>query len=128
MKKQHILTVASTMILLAATSGCAGSSEPATFNTVDELKDAYVAAGGECTDWEIGTATGKAAQFGNCDGDAATLSTYTSEAVRDEVLSELKENNQSRARSFVGPNWIITTNAPEEIGLKLNATIVNLKS
>ena len=112
--------------LIATLAACAGNGAPEEYSTIDALKEAYVEAGGTCSDWEVGDAVGDWAQFGNCGSDGAVLSTYSSESDRDRTVSDLKSRKQSMSRAFVGPNWIIASNEEEAVGLNMNAMIVTL--
>lgn len=124
-KNTSPVAIAACLLAGMMLSGCSAST-PASFATVEALKDAYVSAGAPCEEWQQGDAVGAWAQFGNC-GDGATLSTYSSETDLNATLANLKVSEQMKARAFVGENWIIVTDEHEDIGLSMNATIVSLK-
>lgn len=97
--------------LLASVAAC--SSEPrATYDSVDELKQAFVEAGGQCDAWDESNSVKIAQQSGEC-GTDTVLSVYLSkdaterriEATKDSIFGTLGDD------WLVGKNWIV--NAPD---------------
>ncbi|MFB9309333.1 hypothetical protein BJY17_001205 [Agromyces hippuratus] len=117
------------MMLLA---GCSAAAQPvpapepepvATYSTVDELREAFVAAGGECPEWVQGDQVTLAAQSGSCSDDTV-LSIYTGATDRDEVVGNLKTLLSDDLSLLVGENWIINVPEPELYVDKLGGTVV----
>lgn len=78
------------LLPLVLFTGCSTPAAPTTYSNIDDLRDAFIAAGGACDDWEEGDAAGPWAQFGNCNGGDATLSTYATPEDLKGVLDEAK--------------------------------------
>lgn len=99
------------------------SQEPAdTYSTVNDLRDAFVAAGGACPDWRQTNRVTLAAQSGDC-SDSTVLSIYSSEADRDQVVENLKSFGMG-VHLLVGENWIVNVEGPEEYADELGGTVV----
>lgn len=123
------------LTLSAALSGCATQSASSasksiapkpksTYSTVIELRDAFIAAGGDCPDWQMTNRVKLAAQSGECSG-SVVLSTYLSASTRDEVILALKGvSDPGAVHLLVGENWIINTKAPEGLVDKMGGTVV----
>ena len=90
------------------------------------LRDAYVAAGGECDDWAQTNVVKLAAESGTC-GDDMVLSTFANESDRDSTVSTLKELMEliGGVKLLVGPNWIINSDEAPRLQPKLGGTIVD---
>lgn len=107
-------------------SGCGPDESGGTYEDVEALRDAFVAAGGECDDWEQTNRVLGAAQSGDC-GTDTVLSTYlTHDAVQDRIA-------ETKASAFgaitgdwlTGENWIINGGDIEALQSKLGGTIVS---
>jgi hypothetical protein len=84
-----------------------GSSSPEG-SALDELRAAYVAAGGQC-DRITRRHTAVAAEAGDCDG-GALITVYRSQTQRDSAvraLEGLQDTNPSPHVIAVGPDWIV---------------------
>lgn len=105
-----------------------------TYGTVEELKDAAVAAGYYCKRWRPTNKVALAAESGNCSG-VDVFSTYASEGDLQAQLDTEKETSAMLVEydidpgiSLVGPNWII--HGEEEVRplqAVLGGTIVDLE-
>jgi len=93
-------------------SGCAQNTHayPDTYRSVEELRDAFVQAGGDCPNWEQSNQVKLAAESGTC-SSTNVLSIYTSSASKDEVIATLKSLGMEGLSLLAGDNWII--NDPE---------------
>jgi hypothetical protein len=127
------VVIAAVSILLL--SGCASapraaptaSTTPtaapaASYKTVEDLRDAFVKAGGDCPSWEESNNVTLAAQSGDCSGKTV-LSIYLSEASRDQVIVNLKGLDIG-VHLLVGDNWIINTPDPAAFADELAGTVV----
>jgi hypothetical protein len=127
-------TLLAAAILVSSLAGCAATAEsaptsvpvepapPATFDTVDDLRSAYVDAGGECSEWRQTDVITLAAQSGQCDADTV-LSIYLSESNRDEVIAGMK--SILAVHLIVGENWILNTDAEDDsFATELGGTVV----
>lgn len=111
--------------------------------SIDELKDAAVAAGMECGTWVQTNAMTLAAESGECrnpKGDYV-LSTYISEAIRDDAVRNYKDFTLDSREVFeeqgtgdsvlpeeetllVGPNWMIAPQAADSLQEELGGRLV----
>jgi hypothetical protein len=116
------ITIATATVLVLALSGC--TSEPqARYDTVVDLRDAYVAAGGACPEWVEGNHITKAAQSGDCDS-STVLSIYLNESGRDSVIADMKSLSLGDMHLLVGENWVINTKDPEAYLDSLGGTVI----
>lgn len=145
MSKRGIAAAAFIAGALALT-GCGGSSadttsgpapEPfetappangGTYPTVEELKDAFVAAGGSCPSFNEDNAVTLAAQSADCSG-SVVLSTFLSSSTIDELIQNNKEIfadiDIDLDPWLVGENWVINAPDVDELREKLGGTIVS---
>jgi hypothetical protein len=120
-------------VLLLALTGCSSAAQPsptptepagpATYSSVVELKDAYVAAGGDCDEWAQTNRVTVAAQSGDCDGNTV-LSTYASESDRETAVANLKMLNPDNYSLLSGPNWIINSPDVADVSDALGGVLV----
>lgn len=131
MNKPAALLVLTAAMILTGCSGPATATSPspspvATYDTVSELKDAFVEAGGDCEDWQETNKVQIASQSGEC-GTHTVLSVYlSSEAVERRI--EATKSSAFGAMGgdwLVGENWIINTDAAAELKDKLGGRIVS---
>ncbi len=117
-------------LVVAGLAACSGgqivpSPEPAsspgvgtTYETLDDLRDAFVAAGGACEHWTlVPVPPAEGMDVGSCDDDAALVLLRGPDETRLHV-SELKEGSEMSGfggEFLFGPNWIV--NARECAGL-----------
>lgn len=114
-------------VLLLA--GCAESkpspaAETKSYRTVEELKDEFIRAGGDCPEWAQTNQVKLAAESGTC-GSSNVLSTYTSEAEKDHALALFREIAQPGTTLLVGPTWIINDKSVKELSPSLGGTVVS---
>jgi hypothetical protein len=108
----------------------ASVSPDARYGTVDELRDAAVAAGYECRRWKVDNKVTLAAESGSCSADDV-FATFASDGDLQAQLDSFKGTDDMLAEAgiepdphLVGPNWIIT--GPDAGGLQsaLGGTVV----
>ncbi|GAA2175132.1 hypothetical protein GCM10009846_23800 [Agrococcus versicolor] len=106
-----MLTRASSLCILVvalALSGCssaAPSEQLGTIDSIETLRDAYVAAGGAC-EWEAIDE-----RSGNCAGDAILVLTESEEQEADILATYEAVAGLAPSTVLVGENWIL--NAPD---------------
>ncbi|ROS78455.1 hypothetical protein [Cellulomonas sp. PhB143] len=98
-----------------ASSSAAAPSSPAVvknteYRSIDDFKDAVVAAGLTCDDWTTTDATEPAWQTGTCDGDV-TLTLYASQENKDADAATARKD--SSVAVLVGPNWTVVGSADD---------------
>lgn len=108
--------------------------------TLAELKDAAVAAGYACPNWQQDNVVAKASESGRC-SDSDVFSTYLSEAVRDDVVQSLKDMSRDTREMLedgedvdpalleedvllVGPNWVINAEDAASLQEELGGQVV----
>lgn len=107
--------VAGFAIMALGLSACASDSQQ--FDTIDELVDAYHAAGGDCEDFVVfddaeGEADAESVQTARC--GSGTVLTVTDS---DEVTSNVATGAMLRGETvLIGPGWIIQD--PNTVGLR----------
>lgn len=100
---------------LDSTSSTSSSSIPIAkrFETVIEMRDAYIVAGGECFNWQTYSVM-LALGAGSC-ADTNLLSVYSNREVAEEQNSSMKNNTVEEYPEFlnevlhilIGENWIL---------------------
>ncbi|WP_309617705.1 hypothetical protein [Salinibacterium sp.] len=132
-----LILVSSSALLLA---GCAAATpetvtpetitpaEGLTYGSVEDLREAFESAGGECDGWVQSNQVKAAAESGAC-GTKAVLSTFASESDRDDSASTLKMlmADVGGVELLVGANWIINSDGVSELQETLGGTIINSK-
>lgn len=117
------------IVFVVSLSAC-GLVPQATYSTVEELKTAYVKAGGECGDWDATHAVEGSAESGTC-GTHAVLSTYVSPAATQERVEKTKSFLQTVGGDWgswlVGENWIISSPDVREVKDELGGTVVSIQ-
>lgn len=98
-------------------------------SSVVELRDALVAAGYECANWEQDDLVDLAAESGSCD-DESVLSTFASQGDLQAQLDTFrgldgmfKDADIEPEPILVGPNWIFTAPDADGYAAKLGGTI-----
>lgn len=122
------LATAMSIALLASVSACA--SEPQeTYETVDDLKHAFVDAGGECNGWIQDNKVLNSQQSGSC-GDFAVLSVYLSQEAVERRVEETKNSIFGTVGGdwLVGENWIINDKDPARLQEQLGGRVVSFAS
>ncbi|WP_201516885.1 hypothetical protein [Gulosibacter hominis] len=98
------------------------SGEATEYQTLDELKAAFVAAGGECDEWEAVDPGEYDAEAGRC-GESTVLAVYRSPDQIPEVVSRAQQL-ATQTHLLVGENWVINTPNPEKFVEQLGGTTV----
>jgi hypothetical protein len=104
----------------------AGTAKAKSYDGVEDLRDAYIRAGGECNDWNKSNKVTGAAESGEC-GGSVVLSTYlSSQAAQDQVKTTKEALGDTIALHWlVGENWIINAPDVDDVKKKLGGTIVS---
>ena len=113
-----------TYVVLAAISltSCSNSSDSSSksksksFETLLEMRDAFIVVGGDCSDWKQENEVKLALESGAC-GDSNVLSIYSSRAAADEqnraykkLIAEILPSESEEDKPIhllVGENWIL---------------------
>ncbi len=117
-----------TVLAAAALAGCAatpaatpqptsGATGLGIVDNIEQLRDAYIAAGGAC-DWEQSEEAGLAVASGRCSDDAL-FSTYENRAKRDEAILVVGLFQSQGLTLLAGENWIINAPAAEAMQSQL---------
>lgn len=111
----HVSTALLTVsgLLISCSNSSKASQQSRRFETVLEMRDAYIEAGGDCPEWELSTVS-LAIGSGSCSGESV-LSIYSSRTIADEQNSALKalmlkmvpNAKNHRLTLLVGENWIL---------------------
>jgi hypothetical protein len=89
---------------------------PVEYGSIDDLRDAYIAAGGDCDAWEQTNVVTLSAESGDCANGDGVLMTFTSEENRDEAVDGLTEfADMIGSNLLVGPNWVINAADVREV-------------
>lgn len=111
--KMTILTVTA-LVISTGIAGCASTPvEGKTYSSIDDLRNDFEAAGGNCPDWVQTDQVSKALQSGKCDL-STVLAIYESSQDISNQVSELKKGMEGTGlelQFLVGPNWIV--NSPD---------------
>ncbi|MGK3708925.1 hypothetical protein [Arthrobacter sp. IK3] len=99
-----------------------------TYATVEELKDAFVEAGGSCPEFSQNNGVTLAAESADCSG-SVVLSTFLSSSSIDQLIQNNKEmfaDIDIELNSWlVGENWVINAPDAEDLREKLGGTVVS---
>lgn len=129
MNRSIIFAAITVFILTGCAAQASGTSSPppdgGTFGSVEELKEAFVEAGGSCADWDQTNQIGIAAESGTC-GDSVVLSTYTSTQAKDTAIATIKELGAiiGGSNQLVGLNWIVNSPEAADVRARLGGTLV----
>lgn len=123
--------VAAAAVAAIALAGCAGPGEPApeitgtpsTYSGVEELRDAFVAAGGECPDWAPIETGDYDADAGRCD-DRTVIAVYRDPAQLAEAI-ERATALMTETHLLAGPDWLINTPDPHHYVEALGGTVIS---
>ncbi len=136
---KNILAIFAAMTLLMVLGACSSdesaddassptsvaTSDPAgaTYGTVEELKDAAVAAGLKCSTWTLNDPGPNVAGVGECDEMESILAIYLSDDAKQDTVDALVKSCEMAAGAglpcpplLVGPDWII--NSPQSVELQ----------
>lgn len=125
MKKVVIACAAAVLALAGCTSAgdTAANEYQDSYRSVEDLRDAFVAAGGDCPEWEQTNQIKAAAESGTC-SSSNVLSIYSSDATRDgavEILKAISDN----INLLVGENWVINDDSVQDLDPALGGTLVS---
>ncbi|GAA2177202.1 hypothetical protein GCM10009784_26890 [Arthrobacter parietis] len=143
--KMGLLAVAAASVIIL--SGCASAAESAmptpeatptettppadggSYSTLKQLQQAYVAAGGDCSELVQRNSVSLAAESGDCN-DQTVISTYISTADLSELIQTNKALNEeydleSDSVWLTGQNWIINSPDAVEMQEKLGGRLVS---
>ena len=108
--------VLAAIALTSCSNSSASSSKGKSFETLLEMRDAFIVVGGDCSDWKQENAVKLALESGAC-GGSNVLSIYSSRAAADEqnrafkkMISEILPSEIEEDRPIhllVGENWIL---------------------
>ncbi|KQO98627.1 hypothetical protein [Leifsonia sp. Leaf264] len=105
------------VLLVLVTVGCAAAApQPSkAYDTLEELRQDYMAADGECgllTESKIGERPAFTMAYGDCNGGESRLALFEDTDQQDAFLKKMKDNDLGLGRHLlVGENWVI---APED--------------
>lgn len=135
MKKYAL--IAFTVIPLLGLTGCdTGTTDKAAesqesvpksrYDSVKELRDAFVEAGGDCPDFKQTNRVKYSAESAECSG-TTVLSTYLSAESTQKRVDESKEAFAGLDSStwLVGENWIINAPNPESFQSKMGGQLIS---
>lgn len=114
---------------MGAAESVAESSAPAPkarYDSVAELKEAFVTAGGECPDFKQTNRVKFSAESADC-STTTVLSTYLSAEAVQKRVDESKEAFAGLDSStwLVGENWIVNTSNPESFQNKMGGQLIS---
>lgn len=127
MKK--LVTVLACTAMLAGCSSISPTPDqpdyPDTYRSVEELRDAFVRAGGACDEWEQSNRVTAASESGTC-SDSNVLSVYSSQDDRDQVVDSLREFSTTIGgmNLLVGENWIVNDPAVKNLDPAMGGVLV----
>ncbi len=96
--------------------------EATEYQTLDELKAAFVTAGGECDSWEPVDPGDYDAEAGRC-GDSTVLAVYHNPDQIPEVVARAQQL-ATTTHLLVGENWVVNTPNPENFVDQLGGTTI----
>lgn len=111
----------------ASTATPPSATPPAERSALDDLRESYVEAGGQCATLTP-RETAVAEQAGDCDG-GALLTTYRSDSQRDAAISALEGLQESNPRPHViavGSGWIVNGADAESRAEAMGGTAVQI--
>ncbi|KAB1644046.1 hypothetical protein [Gulosibacter chungangensis] len=123
-----LVTLGVASIALVGCSGGDSSSEPTitgeatTYDSLEELRDLYVEAGGECPEWEELDPGDWDAVAGRC-SDSVVITVFNDTSQIDEVVQSSLDLIVE-THLLVGENWIINTANPENYVDALGGAVI----
>lgn len=134
--RRRLVLATVSLAAAAALSGCAGipglgggettipviTGTPTSYASLEDLRDAFVAAGGECAAWEEIDPGEADARGGRC-GDDTVLAVYADPAELAAAV-EKSVNLATSTHLLVGENWMLNTPEPHRFVDALGGTVV----
>lgn len=111
------------LAVVLLTVSCGGDT---TYSSVEDLRDAAIDAGLECSSWEQDNKALNAAESGSCADRKYVFSTYATEAdlqaavSRSATWADLLETDEA---AVIGENWIIKGPDVEDLAKDLGGTV-----
>ncbi|RRJ87315.1 hypothetical protein EG850_05795 [Gulosibacter macacae] len=130
MKSRSFVATTLALVASAALAGCAGGGEPiptitgtpSSYESVESIRDAFVAAGGACPAWEAIDPGDYDAEAGRCD-DSTVIAVYKDPAELADVVKRATEL-ATETHLLVGENWVLNTPNPQDFVDALGGTVV----
>lgn len=125
--KKTLAIISISTALITALSGC--TQPPASggkFSSIDELKTAYIKAGGSCPSWKQSNVITSALQSGDCDS-SSVLSLYGSADAATSSAMITKNGMVKMGMSphlLVGENWVINSPQVESLQTKMGGLLI----
>lgn len=128
--RARVLASAATFASMLALTGCAAgeTAQPGvtgavtTYENVEALRDAFVAAGGQCPQWEPIDPGKYTAEAGRC-SDSIVLAVYADPAELADAVQRAKDLAVP-AHLLVGENWLLNIDEPQTYVGALGGTVV----
>lgn len=121
-----IAVTAAAAALALAVGGCGGPEKDASYGSVNEFRDALVAAGYDCPDWKQTDDVPSAAQSGRC-STKDKLMTFSTTDDRDHIVDTFKDfmgGLGMEVHLLVGPNWILNSADADQMQKKIGGSVV----
>lgn len=130
MKSRSLVAAALALVTTTALAGCAGGGEPiptitgtpTSYESVESVRDAFVAAGGECPTWEAIDPGNYDAEAGRCD-DSTVIAVYKNPTELADAVKRATEL-ATETHLLVGENWLLNTPNPQDFVDALGGTVV----
>lgn len=103
-------------------SASAGVEKDASYSSVMALKDAAVAAGLDCPDYEQTNDAENSSESATC-GDDTVLAIYASTADQDKTLAAVQASSEKQIL-LSGPNWTVKSPDAESLQGQMGGVIV----
>lgn len=117
------------IITLASCSLGGPPQDGGSFDTLKDLRDAYVNAGGKCPHFDENDKVTLASQSGSC-SDSTTLELFLSKAKRDDQVQTYKHFSSMgiTVHILVGANWIVNDDhGTSKYVKKMGGQLINVK-
>ena len=122
--RKFLLSLAAVLALCGCASS--GPAEGSSYGSIDDLVSAYVAAGGDCSNWEQTNVVTLAAESGACNS-STSLSTFSNQSDRDASVDNIKSLSGliGGVVLLVGPNWITNSPDADQFRDELGGTLID---
>ncbi|MFD2673816.1 hypothetical protein [Gulosibacter bifidus] len=116
MRSRALISIAAATLLL---TGCTGgesvpqkTGKPTSYDSLEALRDAFIAAGGECPSWEEIDPGDYDAQAGRCN-DKVVIAIYNKPEELEHAIQRSKDLAVG-THLLVGNNWMINVENPQD--------------